>query len=105
MFKYYNFVLPDSWAMASHIAMSSYPGCIGSTDNFYMMNSGIVVADTTLEILNPTVYDRIAEFPANTHLPDFMHIMVANKMSRTANQWTTLFSERNSGTGNAQWLV
>ena len=26
-------------------------------------------------------------------------------MAGTGNHWTSLFSERNSGTGNAQWII
>merc|ERR1719482_1594219 len=69
------------------------------------MNNGLVVMDTTLEILNPEVYDRVAEFPSNGHIPNFMHVMIANRMAHTANHWTTLLDERNSGTNNAQWMV
>lgn len=104
MFKYYDFSLPGATA-ASKVAMSSYPGCVSSTDDWYMLSSGLVVADTTLEILNPRLYDRIPEFPTNSHIPNFMHVMICNRMAKTAAQWTVLFSERNSGTNNAQWLV
>jgi len=104
MFKYYDFSLPYPTA-ASKVAMSSYPGCVSSTDDWYMLSSGLVVADTTLEILNPLLYDRIPEFPSNAHIPTFMHVMIVNRMARTAPQWTVLFSEKNSGLFNAQWLV
>jgi len=104
MFKYYDFNLPYPTA-ASKVAMSSYPGCVSSTDDWYMLSSGLIVADTTLEILNPLLYDRIPEFPSNAHIPYFMHVMVVNRMARTAPQWAVLFSERNSGTYNAQWMV
>jgi len=78
---------------------------VSSTDDWYMLSSGLVVADTTLEILNPTLYERIPEFPSNAHIPNFLHIMIVNRMAQTAAHWIVLFSERNSGTYNAQWLV
>lgn len=65
LFKYYNFHLPGSYANANTIAMSSYPGCVSSTDEFYQMDSGVVVADTSLEILNTNLYNRVKDFPAN----------------------------------------
>jgi len=105
LFKYYQFNLPDAFTAASVVGMSSYPGCVSSTDDFYILNSGLVVMDTSLEILNPEIYDRVTEFPANSHVPNFLHVMVANRMATTANHWTTLFDERNSGTDNAQWMV
>lgn len=105
IFKYYKFSLPGAWTKATHIGFSSYPGCISSTDSFYIMNSGLAVVDTQLEILNPRVYDRVPEFPSNPKLPQFIHIMAVNRMAGTAVHWTTLFAERNSGTGNAQWMI
>jgi hypothetical protein len=105
IFKYYNFRLEGAWTQAKRIGMSSYPGCVSSTDNWYIMDSGLTVTDTSMEILNPTLYDRVLEFPSNSHLPDFMHVMIVNRMSKTGAMWVSLFSERNSGTGNAQWLI
>lgn len=105
VFKYYNFKLPGSNAAATNIGFSSYPGCVSSTDDFYLLDSGLAVMDTSLEILNPTLYNRVAEFPANPHVPNFMHVMAVNRMAQTAPHWTTLFAERNSGTNNAQWVI
>lgn len=69
------------------------------------MDSGLAVMDTSLEVLNPRLYDRVREFPANPKVPNFMHVMATNRMAKTGTHWTSLFSERNSGTNNAQWLI
>jgi len=105
IYKYYHFKLPGSYTRSDTIGFSSYPGCISSTDDFYQLNAGLVVMDTSLEILNMNIYNRVAEFPVNTHVPDFMHIMVANRMASSAPHWAVLMSERNSGVGNAQWMI
>jgi len=105
IFKYYHFKLPDAGTAATHIGFSSYPGCVSSTDNFFMLNSGLVTMDTTLEVLNANLYDRIPEFPANPHISNFMHVMAVNRMAHTAQDWTTLFARRNGGIPSAQWLV
>lgn len=105
IFKYYHFALPGSYQKANVIGFSSYPGCISSTDDFYILDSGLVVMDTSLEILNVELYNRVAEFPSNSHVPDFMHIMVANRMASSAPHWAVLYTERNSGIGNAQWMI
>merc|ERR1719327_1227855 len=104
IFKYYKFHV-GAHTFASHIAMSSYPGCVSSTDNFYMLNSGLVVMDTNFEIINPKIYDRIREFPRNSHLPTWMHVMVANRMARSGPQWSMFFGEQNNGQDNAQWII
>lgn len=105
IFKYYHFTLPGASTKATVMGFSSYPGCISSTDDFYELDSGLVVMDTSLEILNSDMYNRVAEFPSNAHVPDFMHVMVANRMASSAAHWAALFSEKNSGTDNAQWMI
>lgn len=105
IFKYYKFKFKGSRQFADHIAMSSYPGCVSSTDNFYMLNSGLLVMDTSLEILNPKIYDRLPEFPANSHMPSWMHVMVVNRLARNGGMWGNWFGERNCGQDNAQWMV
>lgn len=105
IWKYYNWKIYGKWTSVQHIGMSSYPGCISSTDNFFMLDNGLVIMDTTLEIINTKIYDRVAEFPANPHIPVFAHVMMVNRMAKNAVQWQMLFSERNSGQENAQWMI
>merc|ERR1719421_2164020 len=105
VFKYYHFHLPDSWQVAASMGFSSYPGCVSSTDDFYMLSSGLAVMDTSLEVLNPEVYKQVPQFPNNPHIPNFMEIQILNRMARTAAHWVSLYSERNSGVGNAQWII
>merc|ERR1719440_2292471 len=87
------------------MGFSSYPGCISSTDDYYILDNGLVVMDTSLEILNTDLYNRVAEFPVNSHVPDFMHIMTVNRMASSSPHWGALYSEKNSGIGNAQWMI
>lgn len=63
--------------------MSSYPGMISSADDFYVMDSGLVVADTSLQILNPALYDKVQDFPLQAHVPTFMHLMAVNRLAKT----------------------
>merc|ERR1719240_2180913 len=93
------------WKKFGSFGLDGKSGTLWSSDNFYLLSSGLVVVDTQLEILNPKVYDRIPDFPSNPKIPNFMHVMTCNRMAGTGNHWTSLFAERNSGTGNAQWMV
>jgi len=105
IFKYYHLRLPGSGAAASLVALSSYPGCISSGDNFFMMDSGLAVADTSIEILDEAAYDRILEFGAPTAIPYFVHISAVNRLASTASHWTSLLTERSGKASSAQWLV
>jgi len=105
VFKYYDFKLPGSSTASNMMAFSSYPGCVSSTDNFYMMDSGLVAMDTSLEVMNLNLYNRLPEFPANPHIPSFLHVMAVNRLSNTGLDWTTNFAARNAGIPASQWLV
>jgi len=105
IFKYYNFPFDGAATMASKIAFSSYPGVISSTDDFYAMSSGMVVMDTSLEILNPFIWDKVEDFPGNPHIPNFVHLMITNRLAKNGAHWTRLFSTQNTGTYNSQWMI
>lgn len=105
IFKYYNFPLRGAETMASHIAFSSYPGTISSTDDYYVMNSGISVMDTSLELLNPNVWEAVEDFPLRPHIPNFVHIMAVNRLAKSAPHWARLIQSQNTGTYNSQWIV
>jgi len=105
IWKYYKWKIHGVWTSVSHLGMSSYPGCVSSTDNFFMLDNGLVIMDTSLEILNTRLYDRVAEFPANPHIPTWAHVMMVNRMAQNSVQWQMLFGERNNGQENAQWMI
>jgi hypothetical protein len=108
VFKFYDLPLGGealSGTMTRVIAMSSYPGLISSGDDYYVMDSGLVVADTSLEILNPALYDKVQDFPLQPHVPAFMHLMAVNRLAKTGADWAQLLQTVNAGTANAQWMV
>lgn len=105
VYKYYRFHLPLSFQSNTLMGFSSYPGCVSSTDDFYMLDNGLAVMDTSLEILNPNLYNRVPEFPKNPKVPKFLHVMSVNRLARSGAHWTGLYSQENLGTGNSQWLV
>jgi len=105
VYKYYKIELPETGTAASRVSFSSYPGCIASTDNFYMMNSGLVAMDTSLEVLNPNIYNRIPNFETAPFIPNFMHVMVVNRMANSAADWTSMLSHEGTGFPSSQWMV
>mmetsp|Transcript_41191 Transcript_41191/g.74443 ORF Transcript_41191/g.74443 Transcript_41191/m.74443 type:complete len:653 (+) Transcript_41191:99-2057(+) len=105
IYKYYHFRLPGSDLAAESIGFSSYPGCVSSTDDFYMLSSGLVIMDTTLEVLNADNYLRVPEFPANPTVPTFLHVMAVNRISTSGAAWCSAFAGGGTGTASAQWMV
>eukprot|EP00931_Biecheleriopsis_adriatica_P105978 TRINITY_DN80495_c0_g1_i1.p1 TRINITY_DN80495_c0_g1~~TRINITY_DN80495_c0_g1_i1.p1 ORF type:complete len:662 (-),score=161.32 TRINITY_DN80495_c0_g1_i1:24-1721(-) len=105
IFKFYNFSMPAAETSATRIAFSSYPGAVTSTDDFYVMSSGITTMETSLEILDPTVWDKVHDFPRFASIPNFMHLMAVNRMAKSSAHWAKLFSKANTGTFTSQWMV
>jgi len=105
IYKYYNFGLSGAETASTKVSMSSYPGVVSSTDDFYILSSGLTVMETSLEILDSTVWDNVLTFPANPHIPNFIHLMVTNRMAKSAAQWARLYSLVNTGTYTSQWMA
>ncbi len=88
----------------SEVMLSSYPGALTSTDDFYVLNKNIVVLETTLEMLDKTIYQR--NMPdADSHVPNYIRISVANRLANSAKEWSEIFKQNNSGTYNSQWMI
>uniref|UniRef100_A0A8D8M7Y8 Phospholipase B-like lamina ancestor n=1 Tax=Cacopsylla melanoneura TaxID=428564 RepID=A0A8D8M7Y8_9HEMI len=110
--KRYNFAYHDSGDEDSDlvngriITFSSYPGTIFSGDDYYQVKSSsgemLTVVGTELKNHNQSTW----EFSEADH-PVLMgpRVMAANRLSRGGDDWSSLFTRRNSGTGNKQWLV
>merc|ERR1719440_1235119 len=94
VFKYYD--LPLGEGVAQKIGFSSYPGVAGGTDDYYLMDTGLVVTETTISMLTDEPYDKLDDNA--TSLPDFMRIMIANRMAKTGQDWTHLMNKSASGT-------
>jgi len=107
IFKYYDIPLRGSEAMTRQMGLSSYPGCISSTDDYYVLDSGLVVMDTSIELIAMFMFDKVKDFTASltANLPNFMHILITNRLAKTPNHWVDLFSSQNSGLLNAQWMI
>ena len=105
IFKYYNFPLgPET--MATSIAMPSYPGALSSNDDYYVMNSGLVLMDTSLPQLVINPYDDVKSGPVTGDIPTWMHMMITNRLSKRAADWAGEYIKRNNiGTYNNQFII
>jgi len=97
IWKVYDFPLQD--VAAKKISFSSYPGCISSTDDYYLMDSGLAITETTLSI------PRKQHYPTSQRVPDFIRIMAANRLSSTSEDWVRSMVDSATGTYSSQWMV
>jgi hypothetical protein len=82
---------------------SSYPGCLSSTDDYYITNNKLMVTETTLEIVDINLYNYVKK--ADDYIPNFMRVNSATFFSRTAEEWVNSFSYYSTGTYSSQWMI
>mmetsp|Transcript_80355 Transcript_80355/g.260328 ORF Transcript_80355/g.260328 Transcript_80355/m.260328 type:complete len:648 (-) Transcript_80355:83-2026(-) len=97
VWKVYDF--PLTGVAAKKISFSSYPGCVSSTDDYYLMDSGLAVTETTLSIPNQQHY------PPTAGVPDFIRIMAANRLATNGEAWVQSMAGSATGTYSSQWMV
>ena len=109
------------------IALSSYPGNLFSTDDFYTISSGLVATETTIDNHNGT---RIIHTIHTTHTMHTIHTlptihtiesiwgevkpeavltwirtMTSNRLATDGPSWASTFAQHNSGTYNNEFHV
>jgi len=102
IFKHYRYSLSVPSMASQRVSFSSYPGFLSSEDDFYILEQGMVVMETTNGIFNMTLYDLYIQ-PES--LMSWVRVIVANMMAKTGKEWTWIMSKYNSGTYNNQWMV
>jgi len=94
MWKRYEF---GSWAP---VAMSSYPGMLSSTDDFYQVGH-LAVMETTTSVFNNDIYDLIKP----EAFPFWIRVMTAHRLATNGPEWMEVFKKHNGGTYNNMWMV
>jgi len=75
---------------------------IFSSDDFYILDSGLVLLETTINILDEKLY--ALSDPRST-LMAWIRNIIANRLAGTGKEWCDLFGRYNSGTYNNQWMI
>lgn len=85
----------------SEISFSSYPGILVSIDDFYVLNSRLIVTETTIGNSNTDLWKHVT---SDTILY-WVRLMVSNRLAYTGQDWAKLFALHNSGTYNNEWMI
>jgi hypothetical protein len=101
IFKHYD--IPLTGVSSQRMSFSSYPGVMGSTDDYYIMDTGLVVTETTVSMLSDEAFDKLDD--NGTSVPDYMRIMLASRLARTGKDWVDHMVRSATGTYNSQWMV
>lgn len=83
--KRYNFPLEAS--NAKKVVFSSYPGCISSTDDFALTDTGIAITETTTNVENQNIHNYLRE----SHIPDYLHVMNTLRLATSGKDFVERF--------------
>ena len=100
-FKEYRFVSNKQNEKSKVVVFSSYPGSLSSIDDFYYLDSKLVVMETTNSNFNDSLYDLLKP----ESLLTWVRVMVANRLASSGEEWIEIFKKENSGTYNNQFQI
>eukprot|EP01012_Entosiphon_sulcatum_P050606 TRINITY_DN69491_c0_g1_i1.p1 TRINITY_DN69491_c0_g1~~TRINITY_DN69491_c0_g1_i1.p1 ORF type:complete len:546 (+),score=119.16 TRINITY_DN69491_c0_g1_i1:26-1663(+) len=101
IFKHYHFSYSNNRTGAQRVSFSSYPGFLESLDDFYMMDSGLGMVQTTIGFSNNSLYNLIRP----ESLLAWQRVRLASAMARTAPEWYDVYRQHYSGTYTNQYMV
>ena len=101
VWKEYDFSLHSEGIVSSKLAFSSWPGMVSSEDDFYVTGQGFLIAETTNNVYNMTLYELLTP----RTLVAWIRARTAIYLSDTGSEWHEVFKKYNSGTYNNQWVV
>jgi len=102
MLKDYEVISNSKSAVATRWTFSSNAGLLLSMDDFWIMNSGLVVIETTVHTWNTTLYTR---FCKPESVLSWLRVSAANICSKNGREWAMYFDIKNSYTYNNQYMV
>ena len=101
IFKEYRFVTNKGNEKSKSIAFSSYPSALSSIDEFYVMDSNLLMMGTSINIIKKELYDLFTY----KSILIWVRQIVANRLSSSGQEWTNYFKRENSGTNNEQVMI
>lgn len=101
IFKEYRFVSNKGNEKSKLSIFSSYPGALSSIDEFYFLDSKLLIMGTSNSVYNNDLYDLIKY----DSILVWARQIVANRLASSAENWTEIFKRENSGTNNGQTMI
>ena len=96
IYKYYSFG-------ENKAIFSSYPGCLSSTDDFYLTNHNLLIMETTIEVVDLSLYKN--ELDENDYIPSFMRVLQPTFFAKSAKEWVEIFNKNKVGSYSSQWMI
>ena len=101
IFKEYRFISNKNNIKGKTVSFTSYPAVLFSSDDFYYVDSNLLVMETTNHIFNNTLYNLLNP----ESLLTWVRVILSNRLAGSAEEWTNIFKKENSGTYNDQYMI
>lgn len=101
IYKHYDFNLKSKNVASKAMSFSSYPGYLESLDDFYLLDSGLVMLQTTNNVFNASIYEKVTD----KSLLAWQRVRLANMLAHNGSEWSKILSRYNSGTYNNQYMI
>ena len=101
IFKEYRFISNKNNIKGKTVSFTSYPAVLFSSDDFYYVDSNLLVMETTNNIFNNTLYNLLNP----ESLLTWVRVILSNRLAGSAEEWTNIFKKENSGTYNDQYMI
>uniref|UniRef100_A0A1B6E6W8 Phospholipase B-like n=1 Tax=Clastoptera arizonana TaxID=38151 RepID=A0A1B6E6W8_9HEMI len=85
------------------MVFSGYPGTLPSIDDFYIINTGLVVLETTIGNENKTLWNDY-DNPVNK-VSTLARSIISNRLARYGYDWANYYANFNNGLYNNQWMI
>lgn len=102
IYKNTHFPLRAAKTVAALQSFSSFPGFLTSTDDYFVMSSGLAVLETTNANYNSS---RWVYVEPTCGVASWIRTLVANRVASSGASWVEAFFVTNSLTYNNQWVV
>jgi hypothetical protein len=101
VYKHYAFNLTELAPAAQRASFSSYPGEVFSDDDFYLLDSGLVVLQTTNKVFDDSLFGALTP----RSVLSWQRVRAANWLADGGAAWAAALDTHNSGTYNNQYMV
>jgi len=94
----------NTGTLVTDIALSSYPGCISSTDDYFQTNRGFVLMSTSLYVPPSGNYSK-PDMSYGPGLPAFLRATIATRLATLPRMWARLYGTLPGVAAAKQWLL
>lgn len=102
IYKHYVLNFNNAHTASHGVSFSSYPGMLVSMDDYYTLSSGLMMIQTSNEVLDKSVYEKYIKYES---LLAWQRVRVASALSHSGEQYFEIMKRYFSGTYANQYMV